>query len=85
MKRCKTPTLTCDHSYALGRGCKKGFYPTLGEVCAPFCLKGGEHPRCLLYSLIVPLSGTVTSHQNVAVGCSVNVFKMKKGRLNPNS
>lgn len=31
------------------------------------------------------LGGTVTSHQNVAVGCSVNVFKMKKGRLNPNS
>lgn len=29
-------------------------------------------------------SGTVTSHQNVAVGCYVNVFKMKKGRLNRN-
>lgn len=30
------------------------------------------------------VSGTVTSHQNVAVGCDVNVFKMKKGRLSRN-
>lgn len=27
---------------------------------------------------------TRSSRQNVAMGCSVNVFKIKKGRLNPN-
>lgn len=64
-------------------GLQGGVWGTPGGVCAPRGPQGHELPRCLMYSLIVT-AGTGTSRQNVAMGCSVNVFKMKKGRINPN-
>lgn len=56
---------------------------TPGAVCAPGGPQGHKHCRCWMYSLTLR-AGTRTSRQNVAMGCSVKVFKMKKGRLNPN-
>lgn len=59
------------------RGCREGF----GEHLEEFVLLVGPQGR--MCSVTV-MAGTRTSCQNVAMGRSVNVFKMKKGRINPN-
>lgn len=64
-------------------GLQGGVWGTPGGVCAPWVSQGDEHWRCWMSSLTVTAE-TGTSRQNVAMGCSVNVFKIKKGRLNPN-
>lgn len=82
LKHYKTPVLPVGADPPSPR-LQGGVWGTPGGVCAPWGPQGDKHWRCWVSSLTVTAE-TRTSHQNVAMGYSVNVFKIKKGRLNPN-
>lgn len=62
-------------------GCREGLGNTWGSLCSLGVPRGISTGGvgCTVWLM----AGTGTSRQNVTIGCSVNVFKMKKGRLNP--